>query len=101
MGTAKICTLLLNKIMPPMRDLWNFYMVATNGPGQALHPGAAKSTGEHLFSRIQAVEKVLADSGGRDTTMWMLEQQIQTLEPWASAGGGAEMPSVFGTGLHL
>jgi hypothetical protein len=85
--------------MPAMQDLWDFYMVATKGPGQALHPGSGDSAGEHLFLRIQAVENALAGSGGGDATTRMLEQRIQTLEARASAGGGNGMPSVFGAGF--
>ena len=97
--TAEIGTLLIDKIMPAMRDLWNFYMVATKGPGQALRPGSTDSAGEHLFSRLQAVENAPNNAGGGDATTRMLEHRILTLETRASAAGGDVKPSVFGAGF--
>ena len=32
--------LLLNEIIPAMRDLWDFYILVTKGPGEMVQPGS-------------------------------------------------------------
>jgi hypothetical protein len=45
---------LIEEIIPAMTDLWDLYMVATEGPGKALKPGLGKPPGEYLWSKIDA-----------------------------------------------
>jgi hypothetical protein len=100
---SEIRTLLVNEIMPAMRDLWNLYMVATKGPGHAVRPGSGDTAGEHLMSRIEAVEQFSNGCSGGGTAP-DLERRILVLETQATASGGQTgggVPSLFGAGFGM
>ncbi len=102
LGVDEIRALLLTKIMPAMCELWNLYMVATKGPGQTVRPGAAYTAGEHLFSRLQAVETSKAGGGNGGSTAPNLERRMKALEAQIASGVGqvsGPTPSVFGIGF--
>jgi hypothetical protein len=97
-------TVLVNEIMPALRDLWNLYMMTTKGPGQSLRPGSGEAAGEHLTNRISVLETALRTGAGTHGATLSIEQRIRSLESQASAGGGndvgyAGIPSLFGQSL--
>jgi hypothetical protein len=93
--------LLLNEIIPAVRDLWDLYMLATKGPGETARPGSGEAAGKHLFSRLNALEsKGLPFGGGAGGPG--LELRVQALENQAVSEGhhaGGSMPSLFGPGF--
>jgi hypothetical protein len=83
--------LLINKIIPAVRDMWSLYMLT----------GSAEPAGDHLFSRFSTLEGAGNTFGGASGVFGpMLVQRIETLENQAMLGGqqgGGGMPSLFGT----
>jgi hypothetical protein len=67
---------LVNEIMPAMRDLWNFYMAATKGPGQAIRPASQIPAGEHLMNRIQVLETALRNGTTSHGATLSIEQRL-------------------------
>jgi hypothetical protein len=69
-------TVLVNTIMPALRNLRNLYMVATKGPGQALRPGPGEAAGEHLTNRISVLETALKTGARIHGAMLSFKQRI-------------------------
>jgi hypothetical protein len=61
---GQIQKLLIDEIMPALRDLWDFYIMVTKGPGQALRPGSGERAGAVIYSRIEALEATAGSNGG-------------------------------------
>jgi hypothetical protein len=93
--------LLLNEIIPAVRDLWDLCMLATKGPGETARPGSGEAAGKHLFSRLNALESAGLSFGGGAAGPG-LELQVQALENQAVTEGhhsGGSMPSLFRPGF--
>jgi hypothetical protein len=96
---GEIRCLLIKEIILAVRDLWNFYILATKDPGGAVMPGPGEPAGTRLSSQILALESAGSTLGGGGPTIHALEHRIQTLENQAlpsghQANGG--LPSLFG-----
>jgi hypothetical protein len=92
---------LVNEIMPALRDLWEFYMMATKGPGLALRPDSKIPAGEHLVNRISVLETALRMSTNSHGGTLGIEQRLRNLES-QTAGGTTNpvgIPSLFSQNL--
>jgi hypothetical protein len=88
---AQVRTVILDEIIPAVTDLWDLYMVATEGPGKALRPGSGKPSGAYLWSKLDSGSSGLEASPPLDVNS--LLARIATLEAVAqhasvSTGGG-------------
>jgi hypothetical protein len=91
--------IMMAELIPATKDLWNLYMVATEGPGKALRPGSGATPGGYLFSKLAALgdQKLGSNDGGT------LENRVTQLEDQAGVGLGqrSALPSIFGTSSAL
>jgi hypothetical protein len=93
--------LLLNEIIPAVRDLWDLYMLATKDPGETVRPGLGEAAGKHLFSRLNPLESSGLSFGGGAAGPG-LELQVQALENQAVTEGHhsrGSMPCLCGPGF--
>jgi hypothetical protein len=90
---------LIDEIIPAMTDLWDLYMLATEGPGKALKPGSGKPPGEYLWTKLAAVSPPGATLG-LGSSASSLEQRLLLLEATVAGTGATAVPaipSIFGS----
>jgi hypothetical protein len=95
---AEIEKLIISEMFPAMKDLWNFYMLVTAGPGLPLRPGDPTPSGEALFSQLKRIETLGSASGAPGVVSLSLEHRIKTLETAVAAQSAtpvAAAPSLF------
>jgi hypothetical protein len=48
----ELCHTFMTELIPATKDLWNLYILATEGPGKALQPGLRATPGGYLFTKL-------------------------------------------------
>jgi hypothetical protein len=96
---AEIRHLFMTELIPATKDLWNLYMLATEGPGKALRPGSGATPGGFLFSKIAALEEAPKPQVGMGGNS-VMEKRVALLESQSGVGLGhrPSLPSIFGLG---
>jgi hypothetical protein len=51
---GQVRTVILEEIIPAMTDLWDLYMIATEGPGKTVKPGSGQAPGKYLLTQLEA-----------------------------------------------
>ena len=52
---TQVQNFVVREVAPALRDMWDFYMLATTGPGVPLRPGSGQPAAGHLFGRLHAL----------------------------------------------
>jgi hypothetical protein len=96
----QVRTVLLEEIIPAMTDLWDLYMIATEGPGKVLKPGSGQAPGNYLWSQLKAGGRSAGVSSSKSNGL-TIEQCIVGLEQdlhHNRVAGAPAIPSIFGEG---
>jgi hypothetical protein len=97
---TQVQNFVVREVAPALRDMWDFYMLATTGPGVPLRPGSGQPAAGHLFGRLQALEESRgAMSAVGAGTMLTLEQRVRALEGRVSGGAHLTVEDPGLTGL--
>jgi hypothetical protein len=79
---GQVCTVILDEIIPVMTNLWDLYMLATEGPGKVLRPGPGKPPGKYLWTQLLAgplQSTAVGDAGltFEQCIVWLEETLVQ------------------------